>query len=271
MEIKTHLTNKKILIEFTEENGAIIQKRCIKCSVMLPLTNFPDLKGSFLNKNNHCKGCESLRHQNLRRNKGIATKQPQVITHKNGTFSRECSKCKHIKIIDDYDLNPSGYLGHDSECKECKRRRGELYRRNKGIRPQRTVPIIKNKQNIVTHRECARCLRMQELSQFNKHGGGTAYLGIHPYCKTCSADRYLIENYGITLKDKIQMFENQNKSCAICDNQFPFEKIKVDHCHKTEKIRGLLCDDCNLCLGKLKENTTTLENMIKYINNSAKE
>jgi len=39
----------------------------------------------------------------------------------------------------------------------------------------------------------------------------------------------------------------------------------VDHCHTSNKIRGLLCTNCNTSLGGFKESVSNLENAVKYI------
>ena len=55
--------------------------------------------------------------------------------------------------------------------------------------------------------------------------------------------------YGITYDEYITMYENQNKSCAICNTELPAmngnKGLLVDHCHTTGKVRGLLCNRCN--------------------------
>ena len=42
-------------------------------------------------------------------------------------------------------------------------------------------------------------------------------------------------------------------------------QLVVDHCHKTGKIRGLICDSCNVGLGRFKDNIDNLKNAIKYL------
>ena len=57
--------------------------------------------------------------------------------------------------------------------------------------------------------------------------------------------------YGITLDDYNKMFEEQKGKCAICNrhqNEL-IRKLSVDHCHRTNKVRGLLCKNCNVALG----------------------
>lgn len=266
MEIKTFSTKKKLLIEYEEHEGIVLNKRCVSCLKMCSIDNFSNLIGSFLNKNNKCKECEAKRHKQIRRSKGIPDKQP-VVVNENGLTSRICSQCKLIKSIKEYGLSSSGYLGHESLCFSCKKEKSEINRRKNGIKPKRIVPVSKDEHGVITHRECCHCLKMLELSKFNKHGGktSTAYLGIHPYCKECSAEKHLISKYGITMKDKLKLIREQSNQCKICLENFDDNKLRVDHCHKTGKVRAVLCDDCNLALGLVKENKKTLERMIDYL------
>lgn len=268
MEIKVHTTGRGKRIEFKESNGEIIEKRCLRCLTWKILDEYPKLPNSFAGRNNHCKTCEAERAIQIRRAKGIESKKPTITVSEDGT-KRSCTKCKYEKLLDEFDKSYSGCLGHDSECKECKRRRSELYRRGKGIRPQRKVPILTDDKGSPTHRECSRCQQMLPLTQYAKHNGGTAYLGIHPYCKDCSAERHLISKYGLTKADKVKMYENQNKACAVCKEGVSLSEIVVDHCHKTGKVRGLLCNACNKAIGLLKDDHMRCLSMISYLQSNA--
>lgn len=75
------------------------------------------------------------------------------------------------------------------------------------------------------------------------------------------------KNYGITLENYNEMFETQNECCAIClRHRSVFEKnFYVDHCHKTLRVRGLLCFDCNTTLGRVNDNIETLKRAISYL------
>ena len=65
------------------------------------------------------------------------------------------------------------------------------------------------------------------------------------------------------------MLKKQNNKCKIClvefDELIPNQKINVDHCHTTNKVRGLLCSLCNRGLGQFKDNTERLTNAINYL------
>lgn len=62
--------------------------------------------------------------------------------------------------------------------------------------------------------------------------------------------------YGIDEEEYLSMLKKQNGRCAICETQHPGAdktNFSVDHCHKTGKIRGLLCGSCNSRLGTLED------------------
>jgi len=74
--------------------------------------------------------------------------------------------------------------------------------------------------------------------------------------------------YGITQKQFDQMLVDQNNKCKICGNGFKSSKdTHIDHCHSTNKVRGLLCNGCNMALGQFMDNLDIMKNAIKYLQN----
>lgn len=81
----------------------------------------------------------------------------------------------------------------------------------------------------------------------------------------------LKKRYGISLDEYSELYKLQGGKCAICNkletatHNFTKKTIKlaVDHCHKTGKVRGLLCQNCNRGIGKFHDNIENLENAIK--------
>jgi 5-methylcytosine-specific restriction endonuclease McrA len=61
--------------------------------------------------------------------------------------------------------------------------------------------------------------------------------------------RRLLKKYGLTLQEYQEAFFHQLGCCAICSNPEGSISLAVDHCHKTGKVRGLLCSKCNTSLG----------------------
>lgn len=55
------------------------------------------------------------------------------------------------------------------------------------------------------------------------------------------------------------------EKCMICGID---ENLVLDHCHKTNMVRGLLCSKCNVGLGFFEENPAFLTEAINYLKNS---
>ena len=71
-------------------------------------------------------------------------------------------------------------------------------------------------------------------------------------------------NYGIAPEQFDAMAASQGFACAIC-KIVPNKTLHVDHDHKTGRVRGLLCAQCNSAIGLLKENTEFLARAISYL------
>jgi hypothetical protein len=93
-------------------------------------------------------------------------------------------------------------------------------------------------------------------------------------CKTCYSRKYNKENpgpayrrslkhrFGITPEQRDEIISRQNGMCAICKIE---KATHIDHCHKTGRIRGMLCLRCNAALGLLRENVSTLVGAVNYL------
>lgn len=135
-------------------------------------------------------------------------------------------------------------------------------------------------------KHCSVCGLNKKLSAFTRQKERNGTFRPSSACKECSAKRatkfyaretieqslrrrekYFIRVYGITMQNYNDLFEKQQGKCLGCwKHQAEFEKsLAVDHCHTTGKVRGLLCNGCNIALGNAKENSTTLRNLAEYL------
>ena len=120
-------------------------------------------------------------------------------------------------------------------------------------------------------KKCSKCCIEKPLSEFYNQKLGKN--GKRADCKKCANlfsntnwEKYHYKKYGISLTQKQQMIKNQNNSCALCKKQFTNKyNTCVDHCHKTGKIRGVLCRACNSALGQLGDSIQSLTLAIKYL------
>lgn len=73
--------------------------------------------------------------------------------------------------------------------------------------------------------------------------------------------------YGITLLERDAMALAQGHKCAGCSEPFDagLRLAKLDHCHATGRVRGLLCNACNVILGMAKDRPAVLAGLIRYL------
>lgn len=77
-----------------------------------------------------------------------------------------------------------------------------------------------------------------------------------------------IKKYGITVDEYMEMYMAQDGKCAICGAEVgnaEGDRLYVDHNHRTGKVRGILCSNCNLGIGKFFDNIELLRKAIQYL------
>ncbi len=126
-------------------------------------------------------------------------------------------------------------------------------------------------------KRCSKCKIEKNINDFYKRSDTKK--GIRSHCKKCYNEylkvhrklphiknyykKYsLLKKYGLTLKEYEQMVKQQENKCLICGKK---KQLVVDHNHKTKKIRGLLCSQCNRALGFVYENKMILLKLVNYI------
>lgn len=75
-------------------------------------------------------------------------------------------------------------------------------------------------------------------------------------------DRNLFARYGITRDRYNAILAAQAGGCAICGGT---DRLHVDHCHTTKKVRGILCFGCNTAIGHMKDEASRLRLAALYL------
>ena len=139
------------------------------------------------------------------------------------------------------------------------------------------------KSHIITEKTCKKCGDIKPINEFyvarkDRLPYRSAY---NNECKICNRARvalnhdpirarntHLQRKYGITEETYQKMLLEQNNSCRICgttEHQTRWNNFCVDHDHTTGEVRGLLCKSCNIALGEIGDNVSTLKAMIEYL------
>lgn len=108
---------------------------------------------------------------------------------------------------------------------------------------------------------CLNCKLELSLENFHKHKNRK--FGVTDFCKTCRNPLMVAKRFKISLEYYKNLKTKCQNSCQICNTKC--KKLAIDHCHKTNKIRGMLCTNCNNGLGRFKDNIKLLENAIIYL------
>lgn len=139
-----------------------------------------------------------------------------------------------------------------------------------GLEPAPIDPVWKanaiQKAKAGAKKLCTFCHEVKPVTQFNHFA--RARDGLHGHCKPCRnaqsraryknspkakkrvTDTHRVRKYGLTEADFNKMFEAQGGKCAICrDALRPGRFTHVDHCHRTGRVRAILCRWCNARLG----------------------
>lgn len=75
------------------------------------------------------------------------------------------------------------------------------------------------------------------------------------------------DRYGLEPADYHRMLSEQGGGCAICGTFDPQGRgrFHIDHDHTNGRIRGLLCTECNIGLGKFKDDPELVRKAVDYL------
>jgi len=172
-----------------------------------------------------------------------------------------CTKCNIKKEISHFEFR-SDTNKYRNYCSMC----------NKSYLSNREN-IVKDINNLLLEglKKCGKCKNIKILDEFNNDK--QTITGKTSYCKDCIKNKYTKSQhkefryktrYNISLEEYNNLLKLQNNSCDIC--KLPNDKLVVDHCHTTGKIRGLLCTQCNSGLGMFRDNIPNILEAINYLN-----
>jgi len=197
----------------------------------------------------------------------LAPDQVWVEKSKSG-YSRRCKKCRQA-ARNRWALKRSNVvcpihgelqekdMYSDGRCKECLNMKQKEYRDSNKEKIKE-----KNARN-----NAKRILKNPDRDYKKEYQDKKEKLGnlysLHKQCKS----------YKIELQDYFDMVSRQDNKCAICGNEETRicgttkgqQRLCIDHCHSTKKVRALLCHACNTGIGKFKEDEGLLMKAIEYL------
>lgn len=271
-----------------EAAQAATSKTCTKCQHDLPLEEFAPRAGMADGRRSECHGCTRKYHKERHARERVSkVARPPALkvqckaehcerfAHSRGwckghyerwrrsgspefarvvrahrtedeltADSKTCPKCHRKLPVDHFNGRTDSPDGLQYVCRRCLRNAkvSKRYAEDRDFRDQRAEYHRRYRQK---YRE-----DMQERQRAAK----------------------LWINYGMTLGEYEAMYRDQGGVCKICGSgphggpEWARKQwLSVDHCHDTGRIRGLLCDNCNIGLGKFNDNVALLTAATDYL------
>lgn len=201
-------------------------------------------------------------------------------------MEKECRKCHITKPAERFYTNRSHRDGLSSYCCACMIAYAGAS--TKGQRRFKAPDGMKR---------CYGCREIKFRSDFGVHEGRPD--GLQALCRVCmpkavksarhknptysrkssrdwaaanpewAHDNKLRSRLGVPRGTYEKLFTEQEGKCAICGTTEPgngkLSHFHLDHCHATQKVRGLLCVHCNRLLGGAKDTPRILQAAIHYL------
>lgn len=147
---------------------------------------------------------------------------------------KKCPSCETEKPYSEYPRHKNRKNGVSAYCKICQRLKMIEYRSTEDYKEKK---------------------RIYEREYLKR-----------PSVKIHRQDYALRYYYNITLAEKKMLWKRQGFQCGICKKDIPnFKDVRLDHDHKDKKVRGILCNDCNLLIGHAKDDVKILKSAVNYL------
>lgn len=180
-------------------------------------------------------------------------------------ITRKCTKClgEFPATTEYFYRNPGGKYGLTPRCKDCVNEDNKESLEKRMLKdPERIREQNNNKSKRHYHANL-------ELSRENaRKYAREAYAD--PERRERIKSRKRGGNAGLNPHQIEEILVSQNYSCALCGTQEPNGKVgvtgwNIDHCHKTGKVRFILCNHCNRGLGAFKDDPELLRTAAKLL------
>lgn len=186
-----------------------------------------------------------------------------------------CRKCETLQPLAAF--YPSAIAANDWRCKKCRMATGRIWRESNRGRVNRNerkrIAAMPREKRQQKHRRYYSKNREKVASknrrwqQENAERFKAFAADWHRANKHRRQNEQLGRKYGLRPGDYEVMLSAQGGGCAICKRTENFDgrRFAVDHCHRTGRVRGLLCTKCNVAVGLLGDSPALLMTAIEYL------
>lgn len=222
-----------------------MDKTCKRCGETKPLTEF------YLLHKRYCKPCNALFSREWRDGE---------VPPRSIPVDKTCKHCGETKPLMGFTFlrktgKPYTY------CKSCQKQKDKA-RKERDPGAHRARDAERTKRWRLNNNERYRALKKDNRE--NQKQKNAPRIALMERCHRIKM------KYGLTKDNYDRLLLDQDGKCRICKKS-DGGYLHIDHCHDTGKIRGLLCQRCNIGLGQFRNSVENLQNAIRYLSASLNE
>lgn len=188
----------------------------------------------FKNCDRVCTGCKKVLSEN------------QFQFRSRGIRRRTCKTCDNERSRKRFRRDPEKRIRRNQRVSEAYHRSSERKRKKaeSGKRWRERHPDLKAYMDAAAKRSYQKHLDRRRAEARQRYWQ-------KPEERRATANRKSYKIYGLSEEDFLALEKKQGGVCAICLRperrkiRGRVTRLSVDHCHKTGRVRGLLCSHCN--------------------------
>lgn len=164
-------------------------------------------------------------------------------------MTKKCSRCGEVKETTEFHKARKAADGFQGFCKVCAKVAYDKWRED--------------------NRDAVNDRMRKVRSEWTEEQRARHNAVVREY----NREKNRFKKYGITKEDYLRMVDEQDGRCAICQKPYDWEQsaLYIDHCHTTDKVRGLLCRSCNKGLGHFFDDVASLGRAIEYLKKATED
>jgi len=179
---------------------------------------------------------------------------------KNGELFR-CSRCGEVKPAYFFSQSVKSKTGLQWSCKDCQRSCHKERCRQRAKMYEKVEAAL---SEVGYEKVCKACRRLMPARMFCRQSANADYL--RNICKECISKYMRLKKYNLSEESIKQMLSVETCQMPGCGKKLRNgQGTHIDHCHKTGKVREVLCQKCNLMLGYIEKNLHLVQPMLDYI------
>jgi len=193
-------------------------------------------------------------------------------------MQKKCITCKKEQNLNDFYKHKRYEDGRENVCKICRSKRRDEVKSGSYLKELKLKQQLLDKGYIIcSNVNCEGGQLPQSIDNFYKDE--RRKYNYANECRKCLKNRtkenrldQRVQRYNYKGKqfDKdsfIELLEKQKYKCPICFNNLTENGrgTHIDHDHKINEVREILCKSCNNALGLLKEDIKIVKSLLKYI------